>query len=354
MSGYRGLTIRGDSHSCPLCFGLDTYYNCVYDCAYCCFLGLNQVWGRDHRVLDVEWFKRRMISGLQYPNPQTPIGRAIRDRKTLRLGNKYDPLPPQEKAAGVTREVLEFLAWLDWEVKLETKNSQLLIDYADLLVEMKAVVTCTVTVGLEDDWSLLEGERTASPQHRLETLAWLQAEGLQVAVVSEPFIPGYHTLDQFKEFLSRLRAHGIRRLNIYNLRLTPFVVRRLLEQGLDVEQIWDENQDGMWDKLLPQLLEAAEDFIVGCPDFVNSGAFVSQANTCCGVDVQNPCTFNIINWKRKALENGGLALDEFNATWDGVGSYVEGLRLFTGKTDDYYTLKDTGLFEREGLGWKRI
>lgn len=356
MAGYCGLTIRGDSTACPMPFGLDTYYNCVFDCAYCCFLGLAHVWGGDkpHRVLDLDWFKRKMVSGLKASRPKSPMAWAIKHRKTLRIGNKYDPLPPQEAELGITRQVLEFLRDLGWSVVIQSKNGLLLLEYADLLVEMGAIVTTTVTAGGWGDWVTLELQRPPAPVDRLNALMQLAQRGLQVGVITEPFIPGYHTLEQFEQLVNMVHVRGIERMNTYNLRMTPFVARRLIEIGLDVEAIWDANQDENWRALLQDILAIATSHGVkiGCPDFANAGRFLPTTNTCCGVDVERPCTFNIINWRKIGLERGEVMLSDVLATYDGVGNYAEGLALFGGVLPDRWHLGDCGIFERAGDGWK--
>jgi len=347
---YGGLTVRGDAASCPLAFGLDTYYNCEYNCSYCCFLGLNAVWGNDFREIDFGQFATRIVNGLRNKNPRSPLAYAIRSRKTLRIGNKYDPFPPRDK--GLTRRVLSFLAGLRWDVKLESKNVPAMEELTGLLLGMGATVTTSITCG-RDDWALLEGKRTPDPEERLRGLGRMARVGVPVGVITEPFIPGHHTTEEWVDLVRRGKEQGIFRFNVYNLRLTPFVVKRLLGAGLDVEAIWEANQDGRWRPVLRDILEASKRLgvIVGCPDFVNGGDYVFPANTCCGVDVKNPCNFNIINWNKTGLINGKVTLRDFLDSWDGVGDFSEGKRQFLGQDPKKYHLGDTGLFRKEGLEW---
>lgn len=185
---------------------------------------------------------------------------------------------------------------------------------------------------------------------RIRALGQLAEAGLQVGIITEPFIPGYHTVQQFRDLASLALEHGVTRLNTYNLRLTPFVAKRLLKAGLDVERIFDENQDEQWGKTLAELLETPG-VSIGCPDFANAGRVPSPANTCCGVDVKNPCTFNIIHWRQMGLEQGQVTSQDARGTWDGVGDLEEGMSLFEGRLPDYYDLSDTGIFTRGADGW---
>ena len=224
------------------------------------------------------------------------------------------------------------------------------MDYKDILCSMKDYlqVMPIISPGFDKDWRVLEYEKTTYPRHRLEWLKELNSEGIKVGVNGEPFIPGYHTVEEFEEMLRRLKGHGIPSYNVYNLHLNAFVAKRLHAAGLDIEKIWYMNQDTQWRPILQKLLDLAKkyDIILGCPDFVNSGwRYVERSNTCCGVNVDNPCTWNVITWKRllqedraknKATQKHWL----IEQTWDGVGSYREGEDLMDGKKADMFSLED--------------
>lgn len=270
--------------------------------------------------------------------------RALQLKKTIRLGNKSDPFVPQEKKYRITKQVLSFLKSLNWEVKLETKNAEFALEYFDLLVDMKAIITFSLSVGMEKDWELLEGKKTSSVGSRLEAAqAFLQA-GLQVGFVGEPFIPGYHSEKEFESVLKLIRSYGINRYNTYNLHLNPFVAKRLVEvPGLDIEKVWKSNQDIIWKSILRDLIQIAQeqDVILGCPDFVNSDTYRERSNTCCGVEVENPCTFNFITWKRDLLDKGGLDKNYLESTWDGIGDFSKGESHFFCQSHDAYNWQDT-------------
>jgi hypothetical protein len=92
------------------------------------------------------------------------------------------------------------------------------------------------------------------------------------------------------------------------------------------------------------------DIVLGCPDFVNSGNYVEASNTCCGVEVDNPCRWNIIMMKKFLLINGVTFEEAAKMCWDGVGNYEEGLKSFKGENPNSYSLKDCGLIKTEQKG----
>jgi len=328
------LGIRGDMLYCPLPLSIDPYWTCEVNCYHCYSRRLNRTWGNDFRMADVEDIKRKLSS--PSPRGKSPLHEAIRQRKTLRLGNRSDPFQPWEEEYRVSTEILKFLMEIGWDTVVQTK-------FPRRAYEMTGLgKTCTmmaiITPGLEADWELFERKMTENPIDRIKMLSKLQKKGFNVGVNGEPFIPGYHTPEQFEETVKLLKSYGINRYNTYNLHFNDYVAKNLLKLGLDIEKIWYMNQDKQWRRILKKLIEIAEkhDIILGCPDFVNSGwEYVQKCNTCCGLDVKNPCTFNTHHFKL-AIQKG----EDPRKCWDGVGDYEEGLKIIEGTTDEMYTLKD--------------
>ena len=356
MREYKNpLTIRGDSLYCPLAFGADSYWGCPYNCVYCYCREMNAVWGQDLRVVDPEALARRMRNGLSNNNPRSPLAHALRNKSTLRLGNKSDPFPPEEQIHRATEGILGVLKELDWSVKLETRSTAYTESpYWELLTPGRCVLTTTVTCGLDRDHEAFEPSGMPPPAARLEALHQVAAEGFQVGVVSEPFLNGWHTVDDWRQFLDALRQHGINRTNVYHAHLTPFVAKRLVEvPGLDIEAVWRGNEDAAWRPILREIIQLSEaaGVILGCPDFVNSGRYIERSNTCCGVDVPRPTTYNMIGWKHLAISQGRVSREDVLASWDGIGDQAHGEAVFDGSNRAFYGFKDLG-WARDGDGWR--
>jgi len=269
----------------------------------------------------------------------SPLHNALRQKKTLRVGNRTDPFQDCELKYKVSTELITFLIRRRWDTVIQTKFP---LRAWEMVTALEKGASCqmmaVVMPGLEKDWELLERRRTENPIERVKTLQRMQKEGISVGVNGEPFIPGYHTVKDFEGAIKLLKSHGIRRYNTYNLHMNDLVVKNLHGAGLDIEKIWYMNQDGPWRKVLIQLLDIADrhDIILGCPDFVNSGWGDRQrSNTCCGLDVKNPCTWNTHHFKL-AVQNGE---DPINC-WDGVGDYKAGVEIIKGSAEGMYTLKD--------------
>lgn len=347
------LTLRGDHHYCPLPISIDSYSNCEVDCHHCYFRRLNHVWGEEMRPADIDQLEKRLVNGLKRTNPKSPLSHAIKQKKTIRVGNKADPLQPLEHDLRVTLEVMGLLQRLNWSFVIQTRFPSLLLQepYYRILKASKpgnAIIMPVISPGLDKDWHLLERAKTDRPRTRMEVLRFLTQHGIpgggfENGVNGEPFIPGFHTIQDFRDTIRLLKEHGIRRYNTYNFHANDFVYKRLVAIDVDIEKVWVLNQDGPWRKILVQLLDIAkeEDVVLGCPDFVNSGwDWVERANTCCGIDVPNPCTFNTHYWKQY-IQSATSSIDQIlKHTWDNVGNLDVGRTILDGTAKDKYTMTE--------------
>jgi DNA repair photolyase len=351
------LVIRGDSLYCPLAFSLDSYGNCEADCVHCFFRRLNHIWGQDLKPMDVEIFHRTLHNGIGNMNPRSPLAWAIALKKTLRFGNKADPFQEAEREHRVSKEALIILRDLSWPTVIETKFTHVLIDYFDILVDMKnhLHIMPIISPGYISDWIVFEYEKTTHPAIRFSFLKEMVKQGFRVGVNGEPFIPGYHTIDQFEDMIKMLKEVGVPSYNVYNLHMNDFVIKRLFEAKVDIERVWEYNKDENWKPILQRLINIAKryDIILGCPDFVNAGwEYYERSNTCCGLNVDNPCTWNTVTWKRKIQEEAGeyphlyvsmtpnFIKDVIEPSWDGVGNFQDGIDLLDGKKKDMFNLDD--------------
>jgi DNA repair photolyase len=344
------LGVRGDSLYCPLAFSLDSYFNCLVDCWHCYLRRLNATWGMDLRPADPEAVDRQLSNGLKNRNPQTPLAYCLTQKKTIRLGNKADPFQPAELTHGVSGRLLRVLFKHRWTYVIQTRFTANLLPYESTLVRSAQYglvkIMPVISPGWDKDWVLFERSRTTHPDERVHHIQAFQKKGIPCGVNGEPFIPGFHTLQDFERVIVFLKNHGITSYNTYNFHFNAFVARRIHENcpGVDIERIWYYNQDQQWRPILQKLIDIAKKYNMnlGCPDFVNSGKdYREPANTCCGLDVPNPCRFNTHNFKALA-QDGTTAEEIISLTWDGTGDKSTGEKIIRGQKADFYTLKDAG------------
>lgn len=352
-SSRHGITVRGDSLYCPLPLSVEPYWWCSPNCYHCYFRGLNHIWGKEYRPLNLEALDRKLKNGLNNKTPKSVLAHCLSRKKTIRLGNKSDPFQPIELKLKISTKALGIFRKYNWTFVIQTrfpKNALVLAHDSIEKAHHQGLVTLlpVMSPGLERDWEVFERKRTDSIPERLKVMKWAVKKRIPIGVQGEPFIPGFHEVKDFEDTLKLLRDIGIHRYNTYNFHFTPFVAKRIANlPGVDIEKIWRLNQDRYWKPILQNLINLAEkyNFILGCPDFVNSGrGHKERANTCCGIDVPNPTTFNTHYFK--AAAQSGLSSEEIEVqTWDGSGNLEQGRKIIKGDPGDFYTLRDAGLVE---------
>jgi DNA repair photolyase len=342
--------IRGDMLYCPLSLSIDSYFQCETDCHHCYMRRLNRTWGTDLRPADPKEVRKKLENGLKNKNPRTHLAHALKLKKTIRLGNKTDPYQDAELKHQVTREILKVLIDLEWDFVIQTRFLGNMMRDIDLLEKAGDLNILTVmpiiSPGAERDWEILERKRTTPIDERLEIISELiEGYDFYVGVNGEPFIPGFHTLDEFRDMIRRLKEVGVESYNTYNLHFNDHVAKRFCAIGLDIDKIWRLNQDSSWRKIQRKLCEIAteEKITLGCPDFVNTGKdWREGANTCCGITVANPSKFNT-HWWKKLMQKGKTPKQILKRTYEGYGDYELAKKILTGKKCDNYTMKDAGL-----------
>lgn len=347
-----GLSIRGDAVYCPLPLSIDVYQNCLVDCWHCYMRRLNHIWGKELRPLNIEALERKLVNGLKNKNPKSSLAHCLALKKTFRIGNKADAFQPIEGQYHITREVLKLLEEMEWSYVIQTRFLSRVWEYEELTTPKCAVILPVVSPGLEKDWEVLERGKTDHPKDRMSYLSLFAKRGYHCGVNGEPFIPGYHTPDDFREALRFIKSYGITRYNTYNLHMNDFVIKRLHKIGLDIEKIWEMNQDKHWGPIQKQLCTIAkeEGVILGCPDFVNTGKeWVERANTCCGIDVPSPSLFNTHCFKQ-LIQMRSTPEEILERTWEGIGDYAQGEAIIKGKSSEFYTMVDAGLVQKKKRG----
>jgi DNA repair photolyase len=343
--------LRGDCLYCPLPLSIDSYWNCEADCHHCYMRRLNRTWGQDLRPADPEDVRKTLQAGLKNPNPKSSLAYALKLKKTIRLGNKTDPFQTAETHLGVSARIIAHLNDLRWTYVIQSRFLANLRPILDLLDESHRLGLLTlmpvISPGAEWDWEVLERKRTTPIDARFRFIHKALLRGWNVGVNGEPFIPGLHTTDQFRDMCKRLNDVGVESYNTYNLHFNDHVAKRLHSIGIDIEKIWHMNQDKNWRPIQQKLCQIADEVGIrlGCPDFVNTGPhWRERANTCCGVNVPNPSQYNTHYWKA-LLQQGKTKQGTDLATWEGIGDRDIGLKILQGEKCDRYTMKDAGVIQ---------
>jgi len=327
---------------------LESYWACEADCHHCPGRKLNEIWGKEQRVTDPDKVHRKLTNALKNQKPKSPLAIALAMQKTIWLGRKADPYQPLETKTKTTRRLIKILNELQWSYVVCSRYTELMKRDYDLYRDGVSTLLIEITPGGESDWEVFERQRTTPVEDRLLHASKWNKKGLSVGIRGEPFIPGYHTTKQFRRMLRRLKSHGLRSYNTYNLHLNEYNAARFVKIGLDLERIWEHNQDKLWAPIQKELCQIADEegIILGCPDFVNVPCdWEAGTNTCCGVSVPNAFKFNT-HWWRRRVQRGIDHKQILQATWEGIGTLADletGKRIINGTSTSHFTMKDAGL-----------
>lgn len=161
--------------TCPEKLSLNPYTGCPHGCLYC--------------------YATSYIPHFQEPRPKVDLEKRLR-REVLRIrpeslvtmSGSCDPYPYQEKDLLITRGCLKILKGGGMAVQVFTKSDLVCRD-ADLLSEMKSVVSVTITTARDDLSRKLE-PGAPLPDRRLEAIRFLHRKGIPVSARIDPIIPG--------------------------------------------------------------------------------------------------------------------------------------------------------------------
>lgn len=203
---------KGELCTCPPKYTLNPYTGCAHRCLYCY----------------ISSFIPKAFEVREKPPFFSALAKDLRecDRNLyLSLSNSSDPYPPIEEERRCTRRVLELCRDAGMPVLIVTK-SPLVIRDVDLLSEMRAVVSVTITTFDRIKAQILE-PGAPSPQDRLRACATLAQRGIPVVLRMDPVIPGVN--DSPEEWLPLLEAAApyVRQVVASTLKLRWDTVQRL-------------------------------------------------------------------------------------------------------------------------------
>ena len=210
---------------------INPYRGCEHGCVYCfarpshAYLGLSP--GLDFETKLT--FKPNLSETLAHE-----LSKPGYIPKPVVLGANTDPYQPIERNLGVTRGVLEVLERFGHPVTIVTKSAGVLRD-ADILSRMaqrRLVRVCLSITTLDPKLARAMEPRAASPLRRLEAVRALAAQGVPVAVLAAPMIPGINDME-LERILDASAQAGATSAGYVLLRL-PLEVRQIFEEWLHV------------------------------------------------------------------------------------------------------------------------
>ncbi|MDH5815820.1 MAG: radical SAM protein [Candidatus Nezhaarchaeota archaeon] len=196
---------------------------CPLQCSYCYIYDM----GFNRYAIPYSLSGLQLVAALLYNKYFYPT----RWGTYLAFGSVTEPFLPN-----ITPKTLEYLKviaeYLDNPCQVSTKIA-IKEELAEELANIKGTrLSILVTVTSLNQYVHLE-EKAPHPFERLESLKRLKAKGFKPFIFMRPLLPGLKT-EEVEEVINQAKASGAYGIVVGNLRLSPTIVKRLSEKGVDV------------------------------------------------------------------------------------------------------------------------
>lgn len=245
--------------ACPMPFNVDVWdgLKCPYACRYCFAFSFrtslytaffDNVASLGIRHCDPKYFKAGLDKLMLYrgKNPHDVGGaeaKAIALGIPIRFGIRFEDFIAQEAKAGVSLEMLKYLADQSYPVMVNTKSDLIGEDrYVDALSRNKGKAAVHMTLITSDKKVLKDLEPGApSYQRRLQAMKNLVDGGVRVVVRIEPFLVFVaDERDVTSQYMEDLWNIGVRNITFdtysYSAK-TPTIHLALRNVGVDLERL---------------------------------------------------------------------------------------------------------------------
>jgi len=197
--------------TCPPKLSLNPYTGCPHGCLYCYAASYIPRFSECRPKADLLKRLAREVS-------------KVEPGVLLAIANSSDPYPPAEKSLGLTRGCLEILG--DWGMRVQVvTKSDLVCRDSDLLADMRATVSVTITT-LQDDISRILEPGAPLPQRRLQTIEHMRRLKIPVSARIDPVIPGINE-SELEDLVIAACSFGAQHIISSSYKARPESLRRL-------------------------------------------------------------------------------------------------------------------------------
>lgn len=223
-------SVTGQFIDCPIPYHLDTYRGCQYGCVYCFARNpvefsrrksknknFEHIVGNDPDSLG-RWIDKTLKKDYDFSHGEEV---AFKDRIPLKIGANADPFPSVEKALKITYRTLKILDEHDYPVEIQTKNPEILAEFADDFDDPNWVIAVTIISADEDFVSAVE-PYAPSIKNRFSAIRNLVSNGKNVMVKCQPSIYPKIITD-LPELVRLISESGCFAMNMEGLKITSFL-----------------------------------------------------------------------------------------------------------------------------------
>ena len=246
--------------ACPMPLNLDVWDGllCPFGCKYCfanafraslytAFFDNSKTMGFRHcnpTVYKRELDKLMEVRGKDPHDVRGDVPKAIAMEIPIRFGIRFEDFLDEEAEAGVSLELLRYLAERDYPVMINTKSALVGRErYVNALAENEGGAAVHVTL-ISSDNSLLKTIEPGAPSYRarLKAMKALEAAGVRVVARIEPFLPFVNDKpEDVRRYIEDVKAAGVRHITFDTYSYTahnPGIRQAFLNSGIDFERVF--------------------------------------------------------------------------------------------------------------------
>lgn len=211
---------------CPIPYHMDTYRGCVYNCRYC-FARDFVLFSRrnsDHKEFEYlegnradlleKWIQRTLKKEYDYKKSEEV---AFKERIPIKIGATSDPFPFVEKKERITFDILKVFEKYDYPLEIQTKNPEILADYAGEFDNPNWIVAVTMITSNEEFLKVCE-PNAISAERRFVAIKRLTDLGIKVMVKIQPCI--YPIIkDDLPNLIKKIKESGCWAFNTEGLKI---------------------------------------------------------------------------------------------------------------------------------------
>ncbi|MEO0275911.1 MAG: radical SAM protein [candidate division WOR-3 bacterium] len=218
---------KGGLCTCKKKYTLNPYTGCMHHCLYCYITGY---------VKDGFNLRVKKINFKSFENKLKKLDKNL----PFSISNSSDPYPKIEEKLKITRRILEILRENDFKVSIITKSPLFLRD-VDILKDMKATISITITTPLNDIARKLEPDAPL-PSERIYAIKEVSKYKIPLCIRIDPIIPGINDdYDLIDDFLKEISPY-INMVSVSTYKAKPDNFKRLKEVFKNIKIDFDENK----------------------------------------------------------------------------------------------------------------
>lgn len=307
INSFLEISVR--AAACPMPFNMDIWdgLTCPFKCIYCyansfraslytAFFDNSKTMGFRH--CNSDYYKKEMDKMLTFRELKfedkknlSGINKAFALDIPVRMGIRFEDFLKNEKKEGVSAEMLEYLAEINYPVMINTKSNIPSGDrYLKAMSENKAGTAVHITLISSNDEILKKLEPGApNYQKRLDAMKDMVDAGIRVVARIEPYL--FLLTDEPEDvakYMEDVWGTGVRNITFdtYSYTANNSGIRQIfINEGYDYDRLFLAGADSqpLGSLLLGKFMEMFKDYGFSCSTFDMGNTILNDQAICCEV-----------------------------------------------------------------------